>query len=55
MSFLCENSLEPITVQDALSHLEWKHAMDAEIQALLKNDTWDLVPYTEDMNVVTNK
>lgn len=34
---------------------EWKKAMEVEIQALLRNDTWELVPYTEDMNVVTNK
>ena len=55
MSFLCENSIEPTTVQEALFHPEWKKAMEAEFQALMKNDTWDLVPYTKDMNVMTNK
>ena len=29
--------------------------MNAEFQALIKNETWDLVPYSEDMNIVTNK
>ena len=29
--------------------------MNAEFQALLKNQTWDLVPFQEDMNIVTNK
>ena len=55
MALLCENSLEPTTVSEALSHPEWKQAMEAEFQALLHNDTWELVPYTDDMNIVTNK
>ena len=35
--------------------LSEKKAMEAEFQALMKNNTWDLVPYTKDMNVVRNK
>ena len=54
MSFLCETPLEPTIVANALSHPEWKKAMNSEFQAL-KNDTWDLVPYRVDMNFVTNK
>ena len=42
-------------MSDALSSPEWKKAMDSKFQALVKNDTWDLVPYTDDMNVVSNK
>ena len=55
MLLLCEHISEPATVQEALSHPEWKQAINAEFQALLKNHTWDLVPYQEDMNIVTNK
>ena len=29
--------------------------MNVEFQGLIKTETWDLVPYNEDMNVVTNK
>ena len=52
MLLLCEHISEPATVQEALSHPEWKQAINAEFQALLKNQTWDLVPYQEDINIV---
>ena len=55
MLLVCDDTTEPATVQEALSHPEWKKVMHAEFQALIKNKTWDLVPYSEDMNVVTNK
>ena len=55
MSLLCETHLEPATITDALSHPEWQKAMNSMFQAFLKNDTWDLVPYLEDINFVTNK
>ena len=55
MSLLCETHLEPATITDALSHPEWQKAMNSVFQAFLKNQTWDLVPYHEDMNIVTNK
>ena len=48
-------SVEPSNVQEAMSSPEWKKAMEAKFQALMKNDTWDLVLYAEDMNVVINK
>lgn len=28
----------------ALEHPQWKAAMDSEYQALLRNETWSLVP-----------
>ena len=55
MLLVCEHTSEPATIQEALSYPDWRKAMDAEFQALIKNKTWDLVPYSEDMNVVTNK
>lgn len=55
MLLLCEKSMEPSTVHEALSDHEWKQTMDAEFQVLMKNNIWELVPYTEDMHVVSNK
>ena len=55
MLLVCKQTSEPTTVQVALSYPKWKKAMNDEFQALLKNQTWDLVPYHEDMNIVTNK
>lgn len=55
MLLVCEKSFEPSTVQDDLSNPEWKLAMEAEFQALIKNDSRELVPYSADMNVVSNK
>ena len=34
---------------------KWKEAMQLEIDALLKNGTWDLVPPPSDRNIITNK
>ena len=55
MLLVCEHTSKPTTVQEALSHPDWWKAMDAEFQVLINNETWDLVPYSEDMNVVTKK
>ena len=55
MLLICEQISEPATIQETSSHPEWKQAMNVEFQALLRNQTWDLVPYQEDMNIVTNK
>jgi len=33
----------PSTVSEALSNRKWKQAMDVEIEALNKNNTWELV------------
>ncbi|KAH9704480.1 retrovirus-related pol polyprotein from transposon RE1 [Citrus sinensis] len=38
------NSLEPSTTYEALSDPKWKAAMQAEYDALMKNNTWSLVP-----------
>ena len=34
---------------------EWKSAMDKEYDSLMKNETWDLVPRPEGVNVVGNR
>ncbi|XP_037497561.1 uncharacterized mitochondrial protein AtMg00820-like [Jatropha curcas] len=46
---------EPRTVKQALAHSGWKKAMEEELSALHKNETWTLVPRTHDMNVIGSK
>ncbi|WJZ84055.1 hypothetical protein VitviT2T_003683 [Vitis vinifera] len=43
---------EPQGFKSTAKHPEWLSAMDDEIQALKKNDTWDLVPRPINHNVV---
>ncbi|XP_048335502.2 retrovirus-related Pol polyprotein from transposon RE2 isoform X1 [Ziziphus jujuba] len=45
----------PRTVKAALLDPQWKSAMELEYSALMKNNTWQLVPCTSDMNIVGNK
>ncbi|CAB1184506.1 unnamed protein product [Spirodela intermedia] len=45
----------PKIVEEALSHKEWSHAMDEEIDALEKNCTLDFVPLPSGKKVVGNK
>ncbi|GKV50857.1 hypothetical protein SLEP1_g57540 [Rubroshorea leprosula] len=44
--------IEPKSVKSALKHPGWTKAMQDEFTALKENHTWDLVPRTEDMNVI---
>jgi len=37
----------PAEIQEALSDPKWTHAINEEMEALLKNDTWTLVPLLE--------
>ncbi|KAK1604433.1 hypothetical protein QYE76_028106 [Lolium multiflorum] len=46
---------EPSDLQAALSTPSWKHAMDSEYLALLKNQTWQLVPPRPGINVIDSK
>lgn len=45
----------PFSVQEALSNVEWKKAMEYEYQALSQNQTSCLVLYEDGMNIVSNK
>ena len=45
---------EPTSAQEALLR-EWKKAMTEEYEALMKNQTWSLVPFNKQMKVVDNK
>ena len=46
---------EPSTVPLALADPRWKEAMETEYQALLKNNTWDLVPPSDAHHIIQSK
>jgi histone deacetylase 1/2 len=56
MSHAAEKALaEPRDLRDALSTPHWKEAMDAEYFALLKNETWQLIPPRPGVNIIDSK
>ena len=46
------SSLEPSSVSEALLDSRWVQTMEEEYIALHRNHTWDLVPYSKDMNLI---
>ena len=48
-------SIEPKTVQEALQSAQWKQAMQLEFDALMSNNTWQLVPWHSSYNIVGAK
>lgn len=44
---------EPTSFQDASKIDEWIQAMEEEIEALKKNETWELVPKPKDVRPIT--
>jgi hypothetical protein len=46
------SSGEPHSLDDALANSNWRHAMNLEYDALMKNRTWRLVPPMKGRNVV---
>jgi hypothetical protein len=46
---------EPRSLEDALADSNWKHAMDVEYDALIKNKTWRLVPPHKGRNLIDCK
>jgi hypothetical protein len=47
-----DNDVEPTSVIVAIKFPEWRQATNAEFDALLRNDTWNLVPYNSTINVI---
>jgi hypothetical protein len=45
----------PTSVRAALADLSWRHAMEDEYDALITNNTWDLVPHPVGSNVIIDK
>lgn len=43
---------EPKTYNQAKAHAHWVEAMQKEHAALLSNQTWELVPYSHEQNVI---
>lgn len=57
-AFIVHDSLhdcEPSSVSQALANPNWKQAMEDEFDAVQRNYTWHLVPFTHDMHVVDTK
>jgi hypothetical protein len=52
---VADPTIEPTTYQDALRIPHWREAMELEFQALLKNETWYLVPPRPGINVIDSK
>jgi hypothetical protein len=50
-----EDVLEPLTVAEALGSEHWKNAMEKEYKSLVHNETWDLVPLSQDRTIVSGK
>jgi hypothetical protein len=46
MSHVLE-TYDPIAYYDAQGQPEWEHAMQKKMDSLLKNQTWDLVPWPQ--------
>ncbi|OMO84715.1 Reverse transcriptase, RNA-dependent DNA polymerase [Corchorus capsularis] len=49
---LCSSSIEPTCVSQALKDEKWCDAMSEEINALLRNGTWQLVPKSDTQNLL---
>ena len=46
---------EPKNTDEACKDDYWKHAMKEELDQIVKNETWELVPRTIDKNVIGTK
>lgn len=56
-AFLASSSpeIEPCSITEALNSKCWRVAMDSEMDALVRNQTWKLVPPPPNVNLVGNK
>ena len=52
---LAATATEPQDLAEALSNKNWKHAMEVEYDALMKNQTWHLVPSRQGRNIIDCK
>ncbi|KAJ4715914.1 Retrovirus-related Pol polyprotein from transposon TNT 1-94 [Melia azedarach] len=46
---------EPETFEEAVQHKEWRNTMEEEILALKQNETWDLVPKSQEIKPISCK
>ena len=47
--------IEPKTFKESCKSEDWVSAMNEELDQIEKNQTWELVPRTKDMNVIGTK
>lgn len=52
---ICTDEKEPENITEALTRPQWKEAMDNEYRALMSNQTWVLVPYQGQENIIDSK
>ena len=45
-------SFQPSSFEEAIIDENWVQSMDEEIEAIENNDTWDLVNFTNDKNLL---
>ena len=45
-------SFQPSSFEEAIRDENWVQAMDEEIDSIEKNDTWDLVNFSKDKNLI---
>lgn len=50
-----KNNNKPSCYDEAKGRTKWESAMQEEVEALMKNETWELVPKPKDSEVVTCK
>ena len=50
-----DNQNEPSSFKEASKHECWMQSMNVKYEALMKNQTWDLVPYPNKRNVIGNQ
>ncbi|XP_014489903.1 uncharacterized protein LOC106752681 [Vigna radiata var. radiata] len=50
-----EDDKEPRNVKEALIKPKWKEAMDVEFKALMSNQTWTLIPFKGQENIIYSK
>ena len=43
---------DPLTYEDAVKNSKWRQAMDAEIEAIVKNDTWELTELPSGVKII---
>lgn len=49
------SQIEPLSVEDACKDSDWHDPMKEELDQIIKNDTWELVPRPSDKNVIGTK
>ena len=49
------SQVEPRSTNEAIKDDHWIREMEEELQQIIKNDTWELVPRPKDKNVIGTK